>query len=241
MKFLELEIQRKIYNTIAKKPGLSINEIAKSTKKEIPLIERHLRHMKKDGLIIAIKQKNNILYDIGNYQAVSKTKQILITRKRIYDLIIKNPGLHLSKIAESLNIRISLVEYHLQYMERDGLITVNKENGYSRYYVGGSEVGVKDKKIISLLRQETPLKIVLFLLKNPNSRHAIIAEKLGMTTAALSYHLNKLVEYEIVSKPDSIKAEWYNIKNKKNIKSLLRRYKLQTVIERFTEAWQDFN
>ena len=41
--------------------------------------------------------------------------------QQIYTLIQKNPGLHLSKIAEQLNMRISHVEYHLLYLEKNGI------------------------------------------------------------------------------------------------------------------------
>ena len=35
----------------------------------------------------------------------------------IYRVIAKNPGIHLSKIAELLNISVALADYHLYYME----------------------------------------------------------------------------------------------------------------------------
>jgi len=86
----------------------------------------------------------------------------LKTRKKIYKLISKNPGLHLSMIADLLNMRISLVEYHLSYLEKNELIVARKEQYYKRYYVK-DRVGTRDKKVMALLRQEMPLRIVLFL------------------------------------------------------------------------------
>jgi len=59
----------------------------------------------------------------------------LETRRKIYDLISKNPGLHLSKISELLKMRISLVEYHMRYLEK--IVTVDKKTGFSRYFLKG--------------------------------------------------------------------------------------------------------
>ena len=52
--------------------------------------------------------------------------------RKIHDLIKKNPGLHLSKIAELLNMNITEIQHHLQYLEKKGIITVTSEVGYKR-------------------------------------------------------------------------------------------------------------
>ena len=239
MKFLELEVQRKIYNFIAKNPGMHLSKIAQALNIRVSQAEYHLHLMEKERLVSTLKEYDEVRYYLEDFTAGVRDKRILRTRRKIFDLIARNPGLHLSRIAELINIRVSLAEYHLKYMERDELITSIKEKGYKRYYIMDSSVGVKDKQIISLFRREIPLKIVLFLLKNPNSRHKEIADGLGLTTSALSYHLGILVRYGIVSEPISGEDKGYNIINKKEISALLRRYQLQTVIERFTEAWEN--
>ena len=48
----------------------------------------------------------------------------LETRKKIYHLIAKNPGLNLSKIAEMLQMNVPLVDYHTRYLKDDGLINI---------------------------------------------------------------------------------------------------------------------
>jgi len=50
----------------------------------------------------------------------------LETRRKIYELIEKNPGLHLSKIAELLKMRVSLAEYHLLFLEKKDTIETIK-------------------------------------------------------------------------------------------------------------------
>src|SRR5512136_827411 len=94
----------------------------------------------------------------------------LDTRRKIFDLVSRNPGLHLSKIAEVLQMSVQLVEYHLLYLEKNVVVYAERESGFTRYYIKGG-IGTADKKILSLLRQEVPLKITIFLLKNDNSKN----------------------------------------------------------------------
>ena len=87
-----------------------------------------------------------------------KDSSDLEIKRKIYDLIVKNPGLHASQIAELLEISWELVYYHISYLEKNGLINIVKKEGYSRCFATG-EVGEKDRNILSVLRQKKPLLI----------------------------------------------------------------------------------
>ena len=93
--------------------------------------------------------------------------------------------------------------------------------------------------LVKIFRREFPLKIVLFLLKNPNSKHKDICENLSITSSLLSYHLNKLADQGIVDIPTS--GEGFKIRNKKEIVMILRRYQLRSILERFTDTWDNFD
>jgi predicted transcriptional regulator len=238
MRFLELEIQRKIYNIISKNPGITLTEIAQKVNQKISIILNHLQLMQKDGLITSIKDEKLNRYFLDSLKPGMRDFRSFKLRRKIYDVISQNPGLHLSKISQILNIRISLAEYHLRSMQKDGLLIISKEKGYKRYYIFEDDIGVLDKRLISLLRQEIPLKIILFLLKNPNSRHKDIANFLDISTSALSYHLNKLVKSGIVISPISGENEGYLIKDVKKVKNILREYQIDTIVDNFAETWE---
>ena len=115
----------------------------------------------------------------------------LETQQKIYRLITEHPGLSLSTIASILHIKEPIILYHVRNLIKHELIMVIREKGFTRCYVKGT-VGTKDKKLISILRQEIPLKIVLYLLKYPNSRHKEILEHFHLAKSTLSYHINNL-------------------------------------------------
>ena len=163
----------------------------------------------------------------------------LETRKKIYDIIFKNPGLHASKIAELLNIKSQLVDYHLLYLERNDLITIEKKKGYKRCFIKGL-ISYEDKKILSLLRQEIPLKIVLFLLKYPYSRHKDIVKAFDLSSPRFSYHLKKLVKTGIVIFSASDEKTGYKVKDEKEIIKLLIKYKPTGIAESVMDTWAGF-
>jgi len=163
-------------------------------------------------------------------------------RNRIYQVVLKNPGWHLSKIAEKVNIRVSLAEYHLKYLEKNGLIlSVKKKGGYHRrYYVTNSEIGVEDKRILEILRQEKLVTIISLLIQNPNMRHKDLLKKFNITSSTLSYHINKLKEYGIIDISLYGEEKGYQLKNKKKIIQLLIKYESRRLVKDFKDIWDDF-
>ena len=162
----------------------------------------------------------------------------LETRRKIYDLIDHNPGIHLSKISQILKMRTSLVEYHLLFLEKHDIIKSDKETGYKRFYIKG-QIGVKDKKYLFILRQKTVLKIILFLLKNDVSPHKILLENVDVSASTLSYHLDKLVKKNIVELNRYGENKGYIIKNKDEIISILIQYKPYKILDGFEDIWVD--
>jgi len=159
-------------------------------------------------------------------------------RREIYNLILKNPGLHAKKIAELLVISGQLADYHLNYLERQQLIITQKEDGYRRCYIEG-KLGFYDRRRLSMLRHETPLKIVFYLLDHPQARHRDILEHLSIVKSTLSFHLDKLVKYDIISVSECENEKRYSIKDEEELYELLIRYKPYSQIESLKDTWVD--
>ncbi len=162
----------------------------------------------------------------------------LQTRKKIYHLIAKNPGLNLSSIAEMLCMSVPLVDYHTLFMVEQELIIVVKEEGFKRYYVKG-DIGTQDKKFLGILRQEIPLRIVQYLLEHPNSKHKEILDNFDIAGSTLTYHLNKLMKKGIVCFHNTKTKRGYSIANEIEVIRFLVLYKPSKVLKRFKETWAD--
>jgi len=162
----------------------------------------------------------------------------LESRRKIYDLIKNYPGLHLSKIAALLNMRLSLAEYHLFYLEKNKVIVSTKEAGYTRYYIK-NKLGAEDKRILSILRQDTPMKIVLLLLNHGHLKHKDLLQNLDIAPSTLSYHLKKLVKRNIIEVQTYGDERGYTIINREKIIRLLVQFKPYNLVESFKDIWMN--
>jgi len=164
---------------------------------------------------------------------------VVETRRKIYELIMKNPGLHQTKIAQMLGMKKSHAEYHLNYLERNNAIQTTVEPGFKRYYVEDVNLGVDEKEILAFLRFDIPKKILLFLLRNPSAQHKEILEKMDIAPSTLSYHLTKLVKKGILSVVRYGEEKGYRIQNKRQVLKLLVSYEFEGVVDSFKDIWDE--
>jgi len=163
----------------------------------------------------------------------------LETRRNIFELVKKNPGLHLSKIAKTLKLRVSLAEYHLRYLEKHGLILSDTHTGYKRYVVTGEPKSIQ-KKNFSILRQNNLLIIILFLLKKDQGSHKEILQQMKISPATLSYHLERLVKNKIIDVEKKGTSRIYRVKNSEELVNWLIKYKPYDLLDGFNDIWVDF-
>lgn len=147
----------------------------------------------------------------------------LENRRETYNFISKHPGLHLSELSRKLNISKSTISYHLNHLQKLGLIVTKSEGKYIRFYVA-NKVGEIDKKLLSLLRQDVPYRIVIFLLINPDSSQIRISRYLKRHPTTVSFHLSKLADLDIIETFPNCNEIIYNIKNPQYIYDLLTKY-----------------
>jgi predicted transcriptional regulator len=138
----------------------------------------------------------------------------LDSRKKIYNTVLKNPGIHQRQLERITNIGSSSLRYHLLRLIKYGIIIRKYDYGYCRYFVS-KNVDNGDKRIINFLRQDIPRKIIVRLVSyNSHTKKQIkdiekplywIKEdidkytiKLDLTT--INYHLQKLMDAGIVER-----------------------------------------
>ena len=100
-------------------------------------------------------------------------------------------------------------------------------------------LGAREKKILTILRQEHLLRIVLLIMKYPNINHKTLAEILNITPGTLTHHVIRLEEYELLEVNISGREKGYQIKQSKQIMQLIRKYIFDIITERFNDLWDD--
>jgi len=167
----------------------------------------------------------------------------LQTRRIIYKYILKHPGLHERELARQLNLPLGTLDYHLYYLKKQELVTTASDGHYTQYYISG-KISSKDKKLIATLRHEALRKIIIFLLLENSSYHREICEHLKLARSTTTFHLNKLVELEIINRTQKGRDSVFDIKDPQHISNLIITYKksfLDDAVNRFADTWLELH
>jgi predicted transcriptional regulator len=165
----------------------------------------------------------------------------LDTRRRIYDIIRKHPGVHMRELERLTGYSVALVKYHLGQLEKYDFVSSMEEGGYRRYFLKERDLRltVAQKRKLGVMRREIPLRIVLFLIRNPHSKHKDIHEKLGLAPSTISFHLKKLITEGIVIHQKEVEPKGYFVDDARTVVRLLITYRplFDKLADAFTDLW----
>lgn len=120
------------------------------------------------------------------------------TRVQIYNFIKNNPGINFRGICNSLTLPIGVAQYHLAVLTKGGLIS-NRRDGRNKRYFESKKFSSTEKKIISVLRQETAAKILAILHNDESASHGKLAQRLNISSQSLTWHMKRLKESGLVT------------------------------------------
>jgi signal transduction histidine kinase/CheY-like chemotaxis protein len=145
-------------------------------------------------------------------------------RKAVLDYISDNPGAHLRKIARDLDIHLSTLRYHLDNLEKKGLIGCQKQNNLKVYFTSGKLKPI-EKTLTPLLQQKRFRDIILVLIDYPGLTFTQIVERLAIGTSTASKYINTLEDQKILFHEKSGREKRYYISDEKSVIELLTTYK----------------
>jgi len=115
-------------------------------------------------------------------------------RCTVYQCIQDNPGIFFMEISNQTHVKPGTLRYHLGILEVTGKITLLKSRGHSRYFENSGRFSVMEQKIVRFLRNDTERSIFTNLLRNPETTRKDLETCLGISGAAVSWHMNRLRE-----------------------------------------------
>jgi predicted transcriptional regulator len=155
-------------------------------------------------------------------------------RGKIYACIKKNPGVHLREIQRLLNIPLTSLQYHLNYMAKRRIIFEEKTENYTKYYCELLEP--VDKKVLSVLRQKRLREIVLLILINKKANCHLMVETLNLSPPTISFYLKHLVENNIVERTKIGYENFYTLKDEDRVEKILIAYQ-QSFLDKMVDKW----
>jgi predicted transcriptional regulator len=164
----------------------------------------------------------------------------LDARRMIFEVVRKFAGCYFREIERKSKLSTGSVTYPLNYLTRYGLIKEEKDGNNLRYYP--REFKFENKKLLSLLRQKSIRKVLLFILTHDNCNHKQIVLSVGLSPSTVSWYLRRLEESKIVGFRKQGRHTFYNILiDRERIINLLIAYKesfLDSMIDRVIGMWE---
>lgn len=120
------------------------------------------------------------------------------TRARLRSHVEDHPGQHFNALVRDLDLAPGQVQYHLRRLRREGAITQEEYYGQTHYYP--ASVDPWERGALALARRETARDVLFDLLDAGPSRPADVADRVGVARSTLEWHLDHLVEQDLVEK-----------------------------------------
>lgn len=170
----------------------------------------------------------------------------LEARRRLLGEVERFPGLHLSELARRCGLDTNHAKYHLQRLERSGVVSSRAVDGRQAFFprregpVGTQEaIGAGDQRVLALLRQPVPLHAVLLLLDRGACTHADLDAAVPVARTTLHYHMGKLEKAGVVASHKEGKERVYELAEPERLEALLLRYRPpDQLVAGFLEAWE---
>jgi predicted transcriptional regulator len=164
---------------------------------------------------------------------------ILSTRRKIYETILRFPGLHFRGIQRKPTLGHGNLKYTLDVLEKKGTIESEKHGRALRYYPKG--IDGEGKKLLAFLRLQNARKILLFLLTHPGARHKDIARHLGLSPSTITWHMKRLIEHGVIRAEHRDGDRVYAVLREDELQGILASYResfLDEMVEAFISLWE---
>ncbi|MFH0970884.1 MAG: winged helix-turn-helix transcriptional regulator [Candidatus Diapherotrites archaeon] len=155
----------------------------------------------------------------------------LDVRRKIYQIIESSPGLHFREIQRRSELAVGSLQYHLDYLQKHHIIRTQKEGKFVRYYSvrgptvdsgSGTQIG---QQTMAFLRHESTRKIMLYLLNVKRANNESIAREIGLSPSTTSWHLDKMVEGNVILRQREGRKTYFSLINPESAKQLLVNFK----------------
>lgn len=186
-------------------------------------------------------------------------------RRRVWDYLVRYPGVHLSGIADALDLETNHAKYHLQYMEKHGLVSGRREDGYWRFWPSedrqpgsrgkaeadvdtdnadatATAMGRDDKKRLAALRKPVPLHATLVLLDQGELPLSDLADELDVAVSTAHYHVKRLEAAGIVESRREGRERRVAVIDGAGVRALLVKHKPPpNLVSGFLDVWESMD
>jgi predicted transcriptional regulator len=148
----------------------------------------------------------------------------LENQRTIFGYISESPGVHLRGLSDGTGIPLSTVRYHINFLEKQGIVISKTEGNQKQYFING-RISSGDRAIAPLLQQKRFRDIILHLLINPGSVQSEVAEALDLKSSTTAKYMHILEEKGVVGTEKNGREKRCSIIDERRVVELLLTYK----------------
>lgn len=120
------------------------------------------------------------------------------TREEIHAHVRANAGVHFNELVRESAFAPGQVQYHVRRLLADDRLVSEECYGRTHYYPPAYDAW--ERTALALFRRETAREIVIHLIEHEPAAPGDVAAALDIARSTLEYHVDRLVEHEIVDK-----------------------------------------
>ena len=139
-------------------------------------------------------------------------------RDAIVGYLAATPGAHFSKLRDDLQLGTGETQHHLRRLDGDGTVEHRKDGDYKRYFPAG-RFSAFEQRALGYLRRETPRRMLIALLRDPDATGSDIADSVGVSRSTVSKYAAELEAAGLLTREDG-----YGIERPETLLTLVVRY-----------------
>ncbi|MFX1274308.1 MAG: winged helix-turn-helix transcriptional regulator [Promethearchaeota archaeon] len=159
------------------------------------------------SIVIVISRQEYIKYlKTRNIQLGSNGHRLTLeevleneNRSTILDLILSEPGIHFNELLRKTNISPGNLVWHLDVLLSYKIIGKKRFENYLVYFPYYQENPLSNIDL-KLQKSELTLKLLKIIKKNPGVCNIQIAKQLNINRKTIQYHLQKLLDHNLITK-----------------------------------------
>jgi predicted transcriptional regulator len=156
----------------------------------------------------------------------------LETRRRVYDVVRRTPGLSAREIQRQAQTGWGETAYHLERLE-EGRLLHRERGGHQDYYFAAS-VPLGDRTLLRLARSSSARRILVTLLEAPTTSFVEIVARTSLSPSRVSIHLRRWVDSGIVAAERRESLRVYSIPDRERVIRLIVAYR-----SGYSDGWVD--
>lgn len=166
----------------------------------------------------------------------------LQSRRELYRAIEAAPGSHGRALLERLDYAKGTLQYHLDWLEREGLVEAHDDGKFTRYYPAG-EFDEPDRAMLGALRRTYGRRIIAHLAADGPLTTTELADRLEKAPSTVSWHLSRLDEVGLVEKDRRGRTVQYSLAEPRRARRLYTRYRgsfTDRLVDRLLDLWDTY-